>query len=118
MCSNLITAFLILLVVTLLVGDGAKAQSAGETLLTTENAYNPIPSPDGKYILRYQQPIMKTMYEKLPAGVDKIKDFALDPQNERIFVIGHPENATAIYSKVTGEEHDWTFLLEVAQQVC
>ena len=50
MYSNLITAFLTLLVVTLLVGDGAKAQSAGETLLTTDNAYNPIPSPDGKYI--------------------------------------------------------------------
>jgi Tol biopolymer transport system component len=29
---------------------GAMAQSSSESLLTTDNAYNPIPSPDGKYI--------------------------------------------------------------------
>jgi len=48
--SNLITAFFTLLVVILLPADGAKAQSGDEALLTTDNAYNPIPSPDGKYI--------------------------------------------------------------------
>jgi hypothetical protein len=29
---------------------GATAQSSSESLLTTDNAYNPIPSPDGKHI--------------------------------------------------------------------
>jgi hypothetical protein len=29
---------------------GAMAQNSSESLLTTDNAYNPIPSPDGKYI--------------------------------------------------------------------
>jgi hypothetical protein len=28
----------------------AEAQAPRETLLSTENAYNPIPSPDGRYI--------------------------------------------------------------------
>jgi hypothetical protein len=32
------------------IADRAEPQSAGEELLTTDNAYNPIPSPDGKYI--------------------------------------------------------------------
>lgn len=34
----------------LLLIPSAEAQAARETLLSTENAYNPIPSPDGKYI--------------------------------------------------------------------
>lgn len=47
---NLIIACPILFVVTLLVTNGVKAQSGEEALLTTDNAYNPIPSPDGRYI--------------------------------------------------------------------
>jgi hypothetical protein len=51
--SNLIVSFLILCLVPLIFTNRANrkdAQSAQETLLTTDNAYNPIPSPDGKYI--------------------------------------------------------------------
>ncbi len=35
---------------TLMLGSGAKAQEFHETLLSTDNAYNPMPSPDGRYI--------------------------------------------------------------------
>jgi hypothetical protein len=42
---------LVLPVVTsLILALGAKAQSPREALLTTDNAYNPIPSPNGKYL--------------------------------------------------------------------
>jgi hypothetical protein len=51
MRSNLITAIFTLFPMALLgIADRAEPQSAGEELLTTDNAYNPIPSPDGKYI--------------------------------------------------------------------
>ena len=45
-------AFLALFFPALIVGYEAKAQDYAETetLLTTDNAYNPIPSPDGRYI--------------------------------------------------------------------
>lgn len=34
----------------LMLGSGAKAQESHETLLSADNAYNPMPSPDGRYI--------------------------------------------------------------------
>jgi len=39
-----------LLAASLMYPLGVVAQSFSESLLTTENAYNPMPSPDGKYI--------------------------------------------------------------------
>ena len=44
------TLLTLLLVATLVVTDAAEARSGSVTPLTTDNAYNPIPSPDGKYI--------------------------------------------------------------------
>jgi hypothetical protein len=34
----------------IMLGSGAKAQESHETLLSADNAYNPMPSPDGRYI--------------------------------------------------------------------
>jgi Tol biopolymer transport system component len=48
--SNITHTFLALLFSALIVAFEAKAQDSTETLLTTDNAYNPIPSPDGRYI--------------------------------------------------------------------
>jgi hypothetical protein len=47
---SLAKAFLSLLVGILIFAFGARAQSSSESMLATDNAYNPIPSPDGKYI--------------------------------------------------------------------
>jgi WD40-like Beta Propeller Repeat len=48
--SKPLSALLMLLVACLMSPLGVAAQSFGESLLTTENAYNPNPSPDGKHI--------------------------------------------------------------------
>lgn len=48
--SNLARTFLVLLTSGLIAEAGAEAQDLNETLLSTDNAYNPIPSPDGRYI--------------------------------------------------------------------
>ena len=48
--SNIARAFLALFFSALIVASEARTQDYAETLLTTDNAYNPIPSPDGKYI--------------------------------------------------------------------
>jgi Tol biopolymer transport system component len=40
----------VLLTSGLIFGAGTKAQDLNETLLSTDNAYNPVPSPDGRYI--------------------------------------------------------------------
>jgi Tol biopolymer transport system component len=48
--SKPINALLMLLAASLLSPLGVVAQSFGESLLTTENAYNPMPSPDGNHI--------------------------------------------------------------------
>lgn len=48
--SSLTKAFLSLLVGILIFALGARAQSSSESMLAIDNAYNPIPSPDGKYI--------------------------------------------------------------------
>lgn len=45
-----IGAFGILLAASMMYPLGVVAQSLSESLLTTENAYNPMPSPDGKHI--------------------------------------------------------------------
>jgi hypothetical protein len=42
--------FIALLSSVLIFAAGAEAQTLNETLLSTDNAYNPIPSPDGRYI--------------------------------------------------------------------
>ena len=41
---------IVLVLTAVLLVPRAHAQTPSETLLSTENAYNPIPSPDGKYI--------------------------------------------------------------------
>lgn len=48
--SNSARLFLVLLTSGLIFGAGTKAQDLNETLLSTDNAYNPVPSPDGRYI--------------------------------------------------------------------
>ena len=48
--SNLARTLLVLLASGLIAEAGAEAQDLNETLLSTDNAYNPIPSPDGRYI--------------------------------------------------------------------
>jgi len=48
--SSLVGAFFTLFSSALILTLGASTQSSGETLLTLDNAYNPIPSPDGRYI--------------------------------------------------------------------
>jgi hypothetical protein len=48
--SNLARMFFALLSLALTFATGAKSQALNETLLSTDNAYNPIPSPDGKSI--------------------------------------------------------------------
>ncbi len=47
---NAIKSFVLLFAASLIFALGATAQSSSELLLTTDNAYNPIPSPDAKYI--------------------------------------------------------------------
>ena len=42
--------FLALLASGLILNAGAETKNLNETLLSTDNAYNPIPSPDGRYI--------------------------------------------------------------------
>jgi len=49
-CSNPVRTVALLILSTLIPGLEAMAQNSGESLLTTDNAYNPIPSPDGKYV--------------------------------------------------------------------
>jgi len=48
--SNPIKTVVLTVAVSLILALGTMAQSFSESLLTTENAYNPMPSPDGKYI--------------------------------------------------------------------
>jgi hypothetical protein len=48
--SKLVLTFPALFALALILDAGARAQDFKETLLSTDNAYNPIPSPDGKYI--------------------------------------------------------------------
>jgi Tol biopolymer transport system component len=48
--SKPINALLMLLAASLMSPLGVVAQSFSESLLTTENAYNPMPSPDGKHL--------------------------------------------------------------------
>ncbi|HWY60024.1 MAG TPA: hypothetical protein VNZ03_36510 [Terriglobales bacterium] len=48
--SNTACAYLALLISALVVAPGARAQDYPEKLLSTDNAYNPMPSPDGSYI--------------------------------------------------------------------
>jgi hypothetical protein len=50
LCSNRVRTIVLTFAASLLFALGAKAQNPSEVLLTTDNAYNPIPSPDGKYI--------------------------------------------------------------------
>jgi hypothetical protein len=47
---NMARAICILYFFALILGSGAKAQESHETLLSADNAYNPMPSPDGRYI--------------------------------------------------------------------
>ena len=46
----MLRASVILVFSALALASRAGAQAPRETLLSTENAYNPIPSPDGKYV--------------------------------------------------------------------
>ena len=48
--NNVPCMFLALLALALILDTGAEAQDLNETLLSTDNAYNPVPSPDGRYI--------------------------------------------------------------------
>ena len=48
--SNIACAFLALFLSTSIFAAGASPQEFTETLLSTDNAYNPIPGPDGRYI--------------------------------------------------------------------
>jgi Tol biopolymer transport system component len=48
--SDIARAFLTLFLSASIFASGASAQEFRETLLSTDNAYNPIPSPDGRYI--------------------------------------------------------------------
>jgi hypothetical protein len=50
MRTLVILVFVILVFSSALLLPHAQAQATNETLLSAENAYNPIPSPDGKYI--------------------------------------------------------------------
>jgi WD40-like Beta Propeller Repeat len=50
LASNIARALLALYFSALIVASVARAQYYAETLLSTDNAYNPIPSPDGRYI--------------------------------------------------------------------
>lgn len=47
---NMARATCILFFFALMLGSVAKAQESHETLLSADNAYNPMPSPDGRYI--------------------------------------------------------------------
>jgi hypothetical protein len=47
---NLVLVFLALLVSAPILDGGSKEEDFSEKLLSKDNAYNPIPSPDGKYI--------------------------------------------------------------------
>lgn len=47
---NALKSSFVLLCLSLLLSAIVRAQTSRETLLSTENAYNPIPSPDGKLI--------------------------------------------------------------------
>jgi hypothetical protein len=40
----------LLLFSTLRHAPGARAQNSSESLFTADNAYNPIPSPDGRHV--------------------------------------------------------------------
>lgn len=48
--SRLAIAIVLIFSVSLLLAPRAAPQSPREVLLTTDNAYNPVPSPDGRYI--------------------------------------------------------------------
>jgi hypothetical protein len=48
--KTMLRASVILVFSALALASRAGAQAPRETLLSTENAYNPIPSPDGKYV--------------------------------------------------------------------
>jgi WD40-like Beta Propeller Repeat len=48
--SYLARMFLVVFSWALILVAGAEAQDSNETLASTDNAYNPIPSPDGRYI--------------------------------------------------------------------
>jgi len=48
--SNLARMFFALLTSALIFAAAAESQAPNVTLLSTDNAYNPIPSPDGRYI--------------------------------------------------------------------
>jgi hypothetical protein len=47
---NLVRTLVLLFASLLILALGAVAQNSNESLLTTDNAYNPIPSPDGRYV--------------------------------------------------------------------
>src|SRR6202040_3694510 len=47
---NIACAFLALFLSTSIFASGASPQELSKTLLSTDNGYNPIPSPDGRYI--------------------------------------------------------------------
>jgi hypothetical protein len=48
--ANQVRTVLLLFLSTLIPALGAMAQNSRESLLTADNAYNPIPSPDGRYV--------------------------------------------------------------------
>ena len=48
--SNVARVLVALLFAALINASEVRSQEFKETLLNTDNAYNPIPSPDGKYI--------------------------------------------------------------------
>jgi len=50
LCSCVATVRFLVLVSILFHAQGAAAQNFTESLISADNAYNPIPSPDGKYI--------------------------------------------------------------------
>src|SRR3981189_135074 len=48
--SNVARIFVALFFAALISASEVRSQEYRETLLSTDNAYNPVPSPDGKYI--------------------------------------------------------------------